>query len=156
MQSSYSRYCSKTVKYIYIYIYLFDKSRFPSRRQIHLRFTTPSDRTTITNTASALLPLSEPIPNPLFSPWQNPKTILETHILISKPKIQGRGLGFHLGQTEAPWVRLPFRFCFGLGILWVLYCCHKFITDWGKTSSRFNSKQVSYICQSFYDFSLNL
>ena len=35
---------------------------------IHLRFTTPSDRTIITNTASALLPLSEHIPNPLFSP----------------------------------------------------------------------------------------
>ena len=36
----------------------------------------------------------------------------------------------NLGQTEAPWYRQwVIRFCFGLKILWVLYCCHKFVTS---------------------------
>ena len=88
--------------------------------------------------SASLLPLTEPSSQTqplLFFLWVNPyrthsslpdqtqKPSLESHILISKPEIHGRGLGFHLGQTEAPWVRLPFRFCFGLGILWILYCC---------------------------------
>ena len=107
----------------------------------------PLTEPTITNITSTLLPLSEPITNPgilsadqtHFSlpnqthsslPDQTQKPSLDTHILISKPKIQGRGLGFHLGQTEAPWYRQwVIRFCFGLGILWVLYCYHKFVTS---------------------------
>ena len=107
----------------------------------------PLTEPTITNTTSTFLPLSEPITNPgilsvdrtHFSlpnqihsslPDQTQKPSLDTHIFISKPKIQGRGLGFHLGQTEAPWYRQwVIRFCFGLRILWVLYCCHKFVTS---------------------------
>ena len=89
----------------------------------------PLTEPTITNTTSSLLPLTEPTitnpssffpdrthnhkPNCLSSssdqnhsslPDRTQKPIIETHLLISKPKIQGRGLSFHLGQTEAPWV----------------------------------------------------
>ena len=89
----------------------------------------PLTEPTITNPTSSLLPLTEPtITNPSFSlpnrthnhkpnrlsfsfnqihsslPDWTQKPSLETHLLISKTKIQGRGLGFHLGQTEALWV----------------------------------------------------
>ena len=89
----------------------------------------PLTEPTITNTTSSLLPLTEPTitnPSSFFPdrthnhkpncsssssdqthsslPDRTQKPIIETHLLISKPKIQGRGLSFHLGQTEAPWV----------------------------------------------------
>ena len=89
----------------------------------------PLTEPTITNITSSLLPLTEPTitnpssffpdrthnhkPNCLSSSSdqthsslldRTQKPIIETHLLISKPKIQGRGLSFHLGQTEVPWV----------------------------------------------------